>query len=308
MRIRTAGVQSAPRALVPVGGMQMDKKTTQPDEPVMEPAADPARDELSYEGYLNLEALLGAQRPLADPPNHDEMLFIIQHQVSELWFKLILHELEAAITCLKQDELARSIKILKRIKQVQHQLINQWSVLATLTPSEYVEFRSVLGTASGFQSPQFRILEFRLGNKDRNFLQHFRHNLTYYRRLKTTLESPGFYDEFLRHLYRVGHRIPLACVERDWSEAYVLHPEVVDAFRIIYERTDQYWAAYEVCENLVDMETNFQAWRFHHMKTVERIIGNKKGTAGTAGVRWLRKSLDVYFFPELTEVRTLIGT
>jgi tryptophan 2,3-dioxygenase len=294
--------------LVLVEGTQMDNKTTKPDEAVADAAAETAREEPSYDSYLSLDSLLGAQRPLADPANHDEMLFIIQHQVSELWFKLILHELEAAITCLQHDELARSIKILKRIKQVQHQLINQWSVLATLTPSEYVEFRDVLGTASGFQSPQFRILEFRLGNKDRKFLQHFRHNLTYYRRLKTTLESPGLYDEFLRHLYRVGHRVPLARVERDWSEPYVLHPDVVDVFRIIYERPDQYWAAYEVCENLVDIETNFQAWRFHHMKTVERIIGNKKGTAGTAGVRWLRKSLDIYFFPELTEVRTQIGT
>ena len=293
----------------------MDSKNEQdgsPSKPAAEvPADQPAErpaDGLSYEEYLQLESLLGAQRPLADPANHDEMLFIVQHQVAELWFKLILHELDAAIACLQKDELARSIKILKRIKQVQHQLINQWSVLATLTPSEYVEFRDVLGTASGFQSPQFRILEFKLGNKDRRFLQYFRHDLNYYRRLKSTLEAPGLYDEYLRHLYRVGHRVPLARVERDWSEPYALHPDVISVFRIIYERPDQYWAAYEVCENLVDVETNFQAWRFHHMKTVERIIGNKMGTAGTSGVKWLRKSLDVSFFPELVEVRTLIGT
>jgi tryptophan 2,3-dioxygenase len=271
-----------------------------------EPGEAP-REELSYDKYLKLDALLDAQQPLADPANHDEMLFIIQHQVSELWFKLVLHELDAAIGCLRHDQLARSIKILKRIKQVQHQLINQWSVLATLTPSEYVAFRNVLGTASGFQSPQFRILEFRLGNKDRRLLNLFRHNLSYYRRLKTALETPGLYDEFLRHLYRVGHRVPLEKIDRDWSERYEMHPGVVDVFRVIYEHPDQYWAAYEVCENLVDIETNFQAWRFHHMKTVERIIGNKSGTAGTSGVRWLRKSLDVAFFPELTEVRTHIG-
>jgi tryptophan 2,3-dioxygenase len=262
---------------------------------------------LTYDGYLQLDTLLNAQDPLSSPVNHDEMLFIIQHQVSELWFKLILHELDAAIVCLQQDELARSIKILKRIKQVQHQLINQWSVLATLTPSEYVEFRNVFGTASGFQSPQFRILEFRLGNKERRFLQHFRHHLPNYRRLKEALESPGLYDEFLIHLYRVGHRVPREKIERDWTEKYSMHDGVIEVFRVIYEHPDQYWAAYEVCENLVDIETNFQSWRFHHIKTVERIIGNKTGTAGTSGVRYLRKSLDTYFFPELTEVRTHIG-
>ena len=278
------------------------------DETIDAAAADAdGVDELTYDAYLQLETLLNSQSPIAVPAHHDEMLFIIQHQVSELWFKLILHELDAAIVCLQQDELARSIKILKRIKQVQHQLINQWSVLATLTPSEYVEFRHVFGTASGFQSPQFRLLEFRLGNKDRRFLQHHRNNLPNYRRLKQALESPGLYDEFLIHLYRVGHRVPREIIERDWTEAYVMHPDVIDVFRVIYEHPDQYWAAYEVCENLVDMETNFQAWRFHHIKTVERIIGNKTGTAGTSGVRYLRKSLDTYFFPELTEVRTHIG-
>lgn len=276
------------------------------DDLTLPKAAALREGDLSYDGYLQLETLLSAQTPLAAPANHDEMLFIIQHQVSELWFKLVLHELDAVINCLKQDELARSIKILKRIKQVQHQLINQWSVLATLTPSEYVEFRHIFGSASGFQSPQFRLLEFRMGNKDRRFLQHFRSKLQDYRRLKDALESPGLYDEFLMHLYRVGHRVPQEKVSRDWSERYEMDPRVVEVFRVIYEHPDQYWAAYEVCENLVDIETNFQSWRFHHMKTVERIIGNKAGTAGTAGVKWLRKSVDTYFFPELTEVRTQI--
>jgi len=279
-------------------------------EPVESDAAErplAVSDRVSYDSYLHLDTLLGAQQPLSEPANHDEMLFIIQHQVSELWFKLVLHELDAAIECLQQEEIARSIKILKRIKQVQHQLINQWSVLSTLTPSEYVEFRGVLGTASGFQSPQFRILEFRLGNKDRSMLPIFKHHLDYYRKLKLALESPSLYDEFLRYLYRVGHRVPVEKIDRDWTERYELHPGVVDVFRVIYEHPDQYWAAYEVSEHLVDIETNFQAWRFHHMKTVERIIGNKKGTAGTSGVKWLRKSLDVSFFPELTEVRTHIG-
>ena len=179
----------------------MDTRTGDSDDPQEDilsgdAVAEPVEGELTYDGYLQLETVLNAQLPLTNPVHHDEMLFIIQHQVSELWFKLILHELDAAITCLQQDELARSIKILKRIKQVQHQLINQWSVLATLTPSEYVEFRSVFGSASGFQSPQFRVLEFRLGNKEKRFLQHFRHHLPNYRRLKEALEAPGLYDEF----------------------------------------------------------------------------------------------------------------
>jgi tryptophan 2,3-dioxygenase len=297
-----------PAELFSSRGYSMESKTRK-SAATGAPADESGRPQaLSYDSYLQLDTLLTAQRPLAEPANHDEMLFIIQHQVSELWFKLVLHELDAAIGCLQDEELARSIKILKRIKQVQHQLINQWSVLATLTPSEYVEFRDVLGTASGFQSPQFRILEFRLGNKDRKMVPLFRHHLDYYRRLKAALESPGLYDEFLRYLYRVGHRVPLQKVERDWSEPYEMDPAVVDVFQVIYEHPDQYWAAYEVCENLVDIETNFQAWRFHHMKTVERIIGHKKGTAGTSGVKWLRGSLDISFFPELTEVRTRIGT
>lgn len=261
-----------------------------------------------YETLLELDKLLSAQRPLSEAAHHDEMLFVIQHQVAELWFKLALHELDAAIVCLKKDQIARSIKILKRLKQVQYQLISQWSVLATLTPGEYAAFRGVLGTASGFQSPQYRVLEFKLGNKDRSMLPLFRHHLEHYRKLKNALESPSLYDEFLRYLYRVGHRVPLERVERNWTERYEHHPGVVDVFKVIYERPDEHWAAYEVCENLVDIETNFQAWRFHHMKTVERIIGFKTGTGGTSGVKFLKQTLDIVFFPELTEVRTLIGT
>ena len=260
-----------------------------------------------YETYLELEKLLDSQHPLSVPPHHDEMLFIIQHQVTELWLKLMLHELDAVIECLKHDQLARSIKILARMKQVQHQLTSQWSVLATLTPSAYASFRDVLGTASGFQSLQYRVLEFKLGNKDRNMLPMFRHNLEYYRTLKTALESPSIYDEFLRYLYRVGHRVPMDRVERDWAERYEHHDGVVDVLEVIYKHPDEYWAAYEVCENLVDIEANFQAWRFNHMKTVERIIGFKRGTGGTSGVKFLRRSLDVTFFPELVEVRTRIG-
>ena len=262
--------------------------------------------QVRYETYLQLDKLLSAQQPISETAEHDEMLFIIQHQVAELWFKLILHELDAAIGCLRNDELARSIKILNRIKQVQHQLINQWSVLATLTPTEYGAFRESLGSASGFQSPQYRLIEFKLGNKDRTVLSRFGHHLEYYRLLKHALEHPGLYDEFLRYLYRVGHRVPEARVERDWTEKYEHHPGVVDVLQIIYQHPDQYWAAYEVSERLVDIEINFQSWRFHHMKTVERIIGAKTGTGGTSGVKFLQRALDMTFFPELIEVRSKI--
>ena len=262
---------------------------------------------IRYETYLELDKLLDAQHLKCSPGHHDEMLFIIQHQVTELWFKLVLHELDAALECLKTEDAPRAIKILARIKQIQAQLISQWSVLATLKPGAYEEFRATLGTASGFQSLQYRVLEFKLGNKDRNMLPMFRHNLEYYRALKSALESPALYDEFLRYLYRVGHRVPLERTERDWAEPYEHHPGVVDMFEVIYRRPDEHWAAYEICENLVDLEINFQTWRFHHMKTVERIIGLKSGTGGTAGVAFLKQSLDVSFFPELIEVRTRIG-
>ena len=264
--------------------------------------------QVRYDTYLQLDKLLSAQQPLSKSPEHDEMLFIIQHQVAELWFKLLLHELDAAIACLQHDQLARSIKILNRVKQVQHQLTSQWSVLATLTPSEYSAFRDALGTASGFQSPQYRLIEFKLGKKDRTLLPMFGHHLEYYRALKHALENPSLYDEFLRYLYRVGHRVPKECVEkRDWSETYQYHPGVVEVLQTIYQHPDEYWAAYEVSERLVDIEINFQAWRFHHVKTVERIIGSKPGSGGTSGVKFLKRTLDHTFFPELIEVRTKIG-
>lgn len=275
-------------------------------DPVAKPD-EKSRGDVRYESYLQLDKLLDAQQPLSEPVQHDEMLFIIQHQIAELWIKLLLHELDSVIECLREDQVARSIKTLARITEIQKQLTAQWSVLATLTPQSYAKFRDQFGTASGFQSLQFRLLEFKLGNKDRNMLPMFRHKLPYYRELRQTLESPALYDEFLRYLYRVGHRVPLERVERDWADRYEHHPEVVDVLEVIYRRPDEHWAAYEVCERLVDVETNFQAWRFHHVKTVERIIGFKAGTGGTAGVKFLKKTVDICFFPELTEVRTRIG-
>jgi tryptophan 2,3-dioxygenase len=275
-------------------------------QPESKQDATAAAADVRYETYLDLEKVLSAQHPRSG--QHDEMLFIIQHHVAELWLKLMLHELDAAIECITTDQVGRTIKIFARLKQIQHQLTAQWSVLATLTPSAYAKFRDVLGTASGFQSLQYRVLEFKLGNKDRSMLPLFRHNLEHYRVLKGALESPSIYDEFLRYLYRVGHRVPLERVERDWTERYEHHRGVVEVLEVIYKHPDEYWAAYEICENLVDIEANFQSWRFHHMKTVERIIGFKPGTGGTAGVAFLRKALDISFFPELIEVRTKIGS
>ena len=264
-------------------------------------------DRLTYAGYLRLDALLGAQQPLSDPPHHDEMLFIIQHQTSELWMKLVIHELVAACEHLRHDHLAPCFKILARVKQVQQQLFNQWAVLETLTPSEYAQFRGVLGPASGFQSRQFRELEFMLGNKDAACLTVFEHDPPTHAHLTEVLHTPSIYDEFLRYLHRQGHPIPPERVDRDWSEPYAQHPGVVAAFKAIYEDTKRHWAAYDMCEKLVDVEENFQLWRFRHLKTVERVIGYKSGTGGSSGVSFLRKAMDFRLFPELIEVRTYIG-
>jgi len=259
----------------------------------------------SYGGYLQLAALLSAQRPRS--AHHDEMLFIIQHQTSELWMKLMLHELAAAIGHVKADRLAPCFKILARVKLVQRQLFEQWAVLETLTPSEYVLFRNVLGPASGLQSHQFRAIEFMLGNKDARLIDLQRHDPPTFQYLKQLLESPSLYDEFLRYLARRGMPVPAERVERDWSQPYQRHPGVVSVFKTVYENTERYWAEYDMCEKLVDVEENFVLWRFRHVKTVERIIGFKKGTGGTAGVAFLRKTLELSLFPELIDVRTEIG-
>jgi tryptophan 2,3-dioxygenase len=261
---------------------------------------------LSYSEYLSLDALLTAQHPLSRPVHHDELLFIIQHQTSELWFKLIIHELRAVIEHIGQDRLGPCFKILARIKQVQQQLFNQWSVLETLTPSEYAQFRHVFGHASGFQSAQFREVEFMLGNKDAGCLIVFDHQPEIRSRLEHLLRSPSVYDEFLRYLGRHGHPVPAERVERDWSEPYQEHPGVTAVFKKIYEDTAQHWEAYDMCEKLVDVEENFQLWRFRHLKTVERIIGFKRGTGGSSGVAFLRQALDLRLFPELIDVRTYI--
>jgi tryptophan 2,3-dioxygenase len=261
--------------------------------------------ETSYGGYLDLERLLSAQRPRSS--HHDEMLFIIQHQTSELWMKLMIHELVAAIGHVRADDLAPCFKILARVKQIQRQLFEQWAVLETLTPSEYLLFRNVLGPASGLQSHQFRAIEFLLGNKIANRVDVHRHDPRASAALNELLRSPSIYDEFLRYLARKGMPVPRERVERDWSQPYERHPGVVAVFKTIYENTKQYWAEYDMCEKLVDVEENFLLWRFRHVKTVERIIGFKRGTGGTAGVSFLRRTLETSLFPELIDVRTELG-
>lgn len=262
---------------------------------------------LTYASYLRLDALLGAQAPLSSPEHHDEMLFIIQHQTSELWMKLVIHELSAAIAFVRSDNLESCFKILARVKHIQSQLFDQWAVLETLTPTEYAQFRDVLGPASGFQSHQYRTIEFLLGNKDANAIRVFRHDPTIHDELERVLGSPSLYDEFLRHLGRRGMPVPGAAIDRDWSVAYEPIDGVVEVFRTIYENPGEHWDAYEMCEKLVDIDQSFALWRFRHMKTVERIIGYKRGTGGSSGVGFLKQAVEIRMFPELWDVRTMIG-
>ncbi|MBJ7575891.1 tryptophan 2,3-dioxygenase family protein [Luteimonas sp. MC1828] len=262
---------------------------------------------LTYGGYLHLERLLSAQQPLSDPPHHDEMLFIVQHQVSELWLKLMIHELRAAVVHLRADRLEPCQKIFARCKVVLRQLTAMWSVLETLTPSEYAEFRDLLGPSSGFQSAQYRTIEFLLGNKNAGMLKVFAHDPEAHAMLAEALEAPSLYDEVLRHLARHGHAIPAAHLERDWTRPHVADMALVPVFERIYADTAAHWDAYHLCEDLVDLESEFQLWRFRHMRTVMRIIGFKRGTGGSSGVGFLKQALELTFFPELFEVRTRIG-
>ncbi len=262
---------------------------------------------MTYGGYLQLGRLLSAQQPLSNPPHHDELLFIVQHQVSELWMKLLVHELSAAIAHLRADRLEPCQKIFARCKQVLRQLTEMWSVLETLTPSEYMEFREILGPSSGFQSLQYRTIEFLLGNKNAQMLRVFAYDPEGQARLKDALDAPSLYDEALMYLARHGHPVPARHLDRDWSEPHVFSPDLVPVFEAIYEGTKAHWEAYHLCEDLVDLETQFQLWRFRHMRTVMRIIGFKKGTGGSSGVGFLKQALELTFFPELFEVRTVIG-
>lgn len=261
---------------------------------------------LTYASYLALDQILSAQKPLSKPEHHDEMLFIIQHQTSELWMKLVIHELRAAIAHIQRDELEPCFKILARVKHIQAQLFNQWAVLETLTPTEYAQFRAYLGPASGFQSHQYRMIEFLFGNKDAAAIAVFKHTPSLHAELSAMLGAPSLYDEFLRYLSRRGLPVPRECVERDWSKPYESNAALVPVFTSIYTKPHDRWDAYEMCEKLIDIDQQFALWRFRHMKTVERIIGYKPGTGGSSGVKFLKAVVDTRLFPEIWECRTEI--
>ncbi|PRI12378.1 tryptophan 2,3-dioxygenase [Leucobacter massiliensis] len=261
--------------------------------------------DMDYGSYLGLDTLLSAQSPVSRPEHHDELLFIIQHQTTELWLKLVLHELRAVRRFLDEDRLTRALKALSRVKHIQRTLAEQWSVLATLTPAEYAEFRSVLGPSSGFQSYQYRAIEFLLGNKNAAMLAVFE-GRPQHAELEALLHEPTVYDCFLRLLARRGYAIPASVLQRDVSEAWTERPELIPVLKAIYEDVDGHWDVYEACETLVDIEDAFQFWRFRHMSTVQRTIGFKRGTGGSSGVGFLKRALDLTFFPELISVRTEI--
>ncbi|MDQ4502708.1 tryptophan 2,3-dioxygenase [Sinomonas sp. ASV322] len=262
---------------------------------------------MTYSGYLQLDRLLSAQHPVSVPEHHDELLFIIQHQTTELWLKLVLHELRSACAWLREDNLGAALKAIARVKHIQKTLTEQWSVLATLTPHEYAQFRGFLGHASGFQSGQYRSVEFILGNKNADMLPIFDSEPEMQAQLEELLNAPSLYDEFLRYLARQGYAIPAVVLDRDVRVAHSFCEALVPLFKEIYDHAEEHWSAYETCEELVDLEDNFQLWRFRHLRTVQRTIGMKVGTGGSSGVGFLRKALELTFFPELFAVRTEIG-
>jgi tryptophan 2,3-dioxygenase len=262
------------------------------------------RDAMSYADYLKLKTLLDCQRPLSG--QHDEMLFITIHQASELWIKLCLHEVAAAISQIRKGELGPAFKMMSRIARVQMQLIQSWEILSTMTPFDYAGFRDSLGQSSGFQSYQYRMFEFRLGNKNANMARVFESDPELARQVQAALTEPSIYDESLALLSRRGIVIPDDKLNRDFSLAYVEDQRVTDAWRAVYRDVEKHWDLYELAEKLVDLEYRFHLWRFSHMKTVERIIGAKPGTGGTSGVKYLKKALDLTFYPELWAVRSEI--
>ena len=257
---------------------------------------------MSYGDYLQLDTLLGAQQPRSD--DHDEMLFIIIHQATELWMKLTLHELAAARRLVIADDLQPAFKHLARVSRIQSQLIQSWDVLSTMTPSDYSRFRDALGKSSGFQSAQYRLIEFALGNKQASMLAPHRHRADLLAQLTQALETPSLYEEAIRLLSRRGFAIDASVLSRDVREPYHANASVLEAWAQVYRDPRQYWDLYQLAEELIDLEDWFQQWRFRHVTTVQRIIGRKRGTGGTDGVNYLRQVLDVTFFPELWDVRT----
>ncbi|MFK4296899.1 tryptophan 2,3-dioxygenase [Arthrobacter sp. GAS37] len=283
--------------------MSVEKNTRPLDEGIVKDFSS----RMSYGSYLQLPLLLSAQQPVSQPEHHDELLFIIQHQTTELWLKLVLHELRSAAAWLRQDDLGSALKAIARVKHIQKTLTEQWSVLATLTPTEYSQLRGFLGNASGFQSSQYRAVEFILGNKNAKMLPVFESDPESRTMLEELLNAPSIYDEFLAYLDRHGYDVPRSVLDRDVTHAHEFAPELLPLFKHIYEHAADNWPAYEACEELVDLEDNFQLWRFRHLRTVQRTIGMKTGTGGSSGVSFLKKALDLTFFPELFAVRTEIG-
>jgi tryptophan 2,3-dioxygenase len=257
---------------------------------------------MSYGDYLHIDTILSAQKPLS--PAHDEMLFIIQHQTSELWMKLMLHELTAAIRSIANDELGAAFKMLARVSKIMEQLVHAWDVLATMTPPEYSAMRPYLGQSSGFQSFQYRCIEFALGNKNAAMLQPHAHAPERLALVQAAYVAPSLYDESLRLLARRGIAVPATHTQRDWSQPYVANKEVEQAWLKVYRDPQAHWDLYQLGEELTDLEDAFRLWRFRHVTTVERVIGFKRGTGGTGGVSYLRKMLDVVLFPEIWSLRT----
>jgi len=257
---------------------------------------------MSYSDYLSLDQILNAQKPLS--PAHDEMLFIIQHQTSELWMKLMLHELHAATACVVAGDLPSAFKMLARVSRIMEQLVQAWSVLATMTPPEYTAMRPYLGSSSGFQSWQYRCIEFALGNKNSAMLKPHAHRPELLQKVEAAYRAPSLYDEALRLLARQGLPVPADHLERDWTQPYVASDAVEAAWLTVYRDPHKYWDLYQLGEKLTDIEDAFRVWRFRHVTTVERIIGFKRGTGGTGGVSYLRKMLDVVLFPEIWKLRT----
>ena len=257
---------------------------------------------MSYGDYLQLDAVLNAQKPLS--PDHNEMLFIIQHQTSELWMKLMRHELTAAVAAIAADELGAAFKMLARVSKIMEQLVHAWDVLATMTPPEYSAIRPYLSNSSGFQSYQYRCIEFTLGNKNAAMLKPHMHRPDLLAQVQAAFEAPSLYDQALRLLARRGIPVPVSHIARDWTQPYVACNDVEQAWLQVYRDPAQHWDLYQLGEELTDLEDTFRLWRFRHVTTVERVIGFKRGTGGTGGVSYLRKMLDVVLFPEIWTLRT----
>ncbi|WP_027517585.1 tryptophan 2,3-dioxygenase [Bradyrhizobium sp. WSM1417] len=273
-------------------------------DPASEGAETDFARRMSYGSYLALDAILGAQHPLSEA--HDEMLFIIQHQTTELWMRLAIHELSAARRSIAKDEVQPAMKMLARMSRIFEQLNGAWDVLRTMTPSEYTRFRSQLGQSSGFQSRQYRQIEFLLGNRNHAMLKPHAHDLETTQLLEAELATPSLYDEVLRLADRNGLKMPAAVLARDVRETHSFNEGVLQAWRIVYEAPETHWMLYELAEKLVDFEDYFRRWRFNHVTTVERVIGFKRGTGGTGGVSYLKRMLEVELFPELWRVRTIL--